>query len=398
MRGGTIAIGLWAIITVAFAIVSRFSPKNWRWKAALPFFLLFGLILTRTVFASNCLECHFYLEKSLSLLIIPFCFAILPISFSKKDLRIFQLLFAASTLLMATIGIFMVAFYFKSNIGPAGKWPTWEALIQHPDFAYFIRTAFEDMTSFHPTYACLFLAITFCIFLNDLLEKKANAGALGLCYRAAMLLLVLAVEALLASRTPLMATFIGAAFIIAIKGNSKAGIAVLLLILAIAGWAMSHFSPSFSSRLKEVSVQNLAVPTTGHEDSFNLRRGILHCSAKIIKEHWLWGVGPGNVQNELNQCYGDFDHSVYEGRDYNTHDQYFDYWASMGILGPLLLLTLLCVAGFRAFSSGLHIGVSVVGIFAICMVTENLLLRQYGIVSFSYFLCLYSFSDIRIKA
>ncbi len=388
-------IGIFGVVSIAAAVAYKHSPRNWNWKAFAPFALLFGLILIRTVIGNCSAEDHFYLEKSLSLLLLPLFFALTPIVYGKKDVMTFMLLFAFATILMAIAGMAMVGIYFNEQIGISGKWMNWNELLHHPDFSFFIRTAFEDKTSFHPTYASLYLGIAFNVFLYDLLTNNAPFKISKGLSAIFLMGLALFAEITLASRTPFVATFIGAIFIVSTQMKNKKFVLPIIVGLALIGWQGSKLSPSIASRMNEVSIHNVTVPKAGHEDSFNLRRGILHCSFEIIKENWLFGVGPGKVQRNLDNCYEGFDKEVYKDRFYNTHNQYLDYWAGMGIFGPLALLFLLVISFWKCINLNLGVGMSICVMFAICMLTENLLIRQYGIVAFSYFLCLFSFINRR---
>ena len=389
-------IGVFGVVSIAAAVAYKHSPRNWNWKAFAPFALLFGLILIRTVIGNCSAEDHFYLEKSLSLLLLPLCFTILPFTYDKKEKRIFQLLFAISSLMMAMFGMILTLFYFNENIGIVEKWESWNSLIHHPDFAYIIRTTFEDKTGFHPTYAALYLGIAFNVILNEILTEKNSNNQLKQIGAFTILLLLLIFEILLASRTPFVAMLLCATFLIFMNLKNKKYAAFIIIGITIIGWGGSKISPSFSSRINEVSTKNIMIPKSGHEDSFNLRRGIIHCSLNIIKKNWLVGVRPGKVQKELNNCYSSLNTNSYENRNYNTHNQYFDYWAGLGILGPIFLLVIIFRTYFESHKNKLKLGMAICMLFSVCMITENLLIRQYGIISFSYFLSLYSFNKKRI--
>jgi O-antigen ligase len=200
------------------------------------------------------------------------------------------------------------------------------------------------------------------------------------------------IQALLASRTPLACTAGCLLLLVLMRTRSIKKTAISTAILAGGVLLFSLSVPSFSARFKEVSVANTKVPDKKSEDSFNLRTGIFKCGIGIVKEHWLWGVGPGQVKSELNRCYDSVAPDVYRDKNFNTHNQFIDYWAGLGLLGPLLLLGLFVAGGSLLWQRGDWVGVCVLILFLGAMQTENVLTRQNGIVTFCYFIGLHIFA------
>jgi O-antigen ligase len=111
----------------------------------------------------------------------------------------------------------------------------------------------------------------------------------------------------------------------------------------------------------------------------------------IIKEHWVWGVGPGHVKSLLNDCYNDIAPEVYKNKNFNTHNQFMDYWCGMGIIGPSILFLLFGFGLLTLWKRSDWTGVCILLLFLGAMQTENLLTRQNGIVAFCYLLALHIF-------
>lgn len=116
----------------------------------------------------------------------------------------------------------------------------------------------------------------------------------------------------------------------------------------------------------------------------NYRYAIYHCTRQVLEKNWLFGVGVDKVQESLNVCYATFDYRGYDDftkNAYNTHNQYADMWLKYGIFGLLgfvLFLTYFLIKG-----SFLH--KIFILIFALALLTENMLNRQIGIVTFTLF-------------
>jgi len=352
----------------------------------------FSLIALRTFFTDRSPEAIFYLEVSMSLLAFPVAFFMTPTPITTRKKGILNILFVLSTFSIVIFGMAKVILKILANIGPDKFWKSSSQMFNDPSFAFLVRTTFENEVSIHPTYASIFLGISVLILLDKVLRKfKILSQAEKLLYYFSIFL-ALVLLGILASRTPFLATMISglALFFMHLKKKINALYAItgivtitVLLILVV---------PSMSSRFKEISFSNTELPTAKHENSFNLRTGIYKCSMEIISDNWLWGIGPGNVQTVLNECYGKLSKESYENKNYNTHNQFLDYWAGLGILGPISLLMILAFASYKNFQINRYLVSTLVILFLFALLTENLLTRQNGIVPFAYFIGLYFFT------
>lgn len=355
----------------------------------------FILIALRTFFTDRSPEAIFYLEVSMSLLAFPVAFYITPTQLTSRKKGILNILFVISTFSIVLFGLMKVLLKLLANIGHDKFWKTSSHMFSDPSFAFLVRTVFEKEVSIHPTYASIFLGISVLILLDKVLRKYTTLSQKEKLLYYISIFFALIMLGVLASRTPFLATMISglALFFMHLKKKIYAlyaitGIVVVSSVLIVA-------VPSLSSRFKEISISNANLPTADHENSFNLRTGIYKCSMQIISDHWLWGVGPGNVQPILNNCYNAISKESYDNKNYNTHNQFLDYWAGLGILGPLSLLLILGYASYMNFRINRYLVSSFVILFLVALLTENLLIRQNGIVPFAYFISLYFFSNTR---
>lgn len=336
---------------------------------------LFLLILLRCLIPNHNPESLSYVEVSVSLLLIPMAFHLKSGAFTEREISLAGWIFISSTLLAFAFGM-GYSLYQVSQLQ-----------IESQDLLSFhIRTFFENAVRYHPTYASVLLGTTMLKLLQNLLERKHNPWLIGVLMVFAGILL-----ALLASRTPIAATLGCMVLLVAFYTKSILKAGVMLAVIAASAFVFFQTVPSFSARFKEVSVENTKLPEKNSEDSFNLRTGILHCSMGIIKQHWIWGIGPGQVKSVLNDCYNDIAPDVYKNKNFNTHNQFMDYWAGLGIIGPIMLLLLFLFTMLTLWKRGDWTGFCILLLFLGAMQTENLLTRQNGIVAFCYLLALHIF-------
>ncbi|MBW6483424.1 MAG: O-antigen ligase family protein [Vicingaceae bacterium] len=388
----SLVVGGWVVFSIVLGIVyfkntQHIAVKKLAIQLALFILLAFWCVIDGSTSAT------YLLEKSMSLALFPLAFYFSPITFSSKQITNIQLVFSGASVLIVVLGIVLAFIEIFSLLEKGSLSSMYEQTANSPDFYFYFRTAFEKYVKLHPTYASMFLGLSFLFVLQFFFKKYA---ALKNIYRFGFLFLFLIIilfQALLASRTPFAATLFGALLLSYFHLKNKI-VVVYLLLGTIALSILLYFTvPSFAARFSEISINNTEVPQEGLGDSFNIRSGILTCSFELIKNNWLLGIGPGNVQPFLNDCYMEISPSAYENMNYNTHNQFLGYWAAFGILGPLFLLGFIfqSVWGSLKLKSYLPL---IVGIFyCICFLTENTLFRQHGIVPFAFFMGLFFYEN-----
>lgn len=380
-------------LIIAFTVVSiipglvyglKIIDKT-RIKEALLLLAPFLLIFFRTYVTDRSPDALFYLEVSMSLLAFPAAFFFSPVRYSRRQKSILTIIFSCATFAIVMYGALRAANKLSQHVGANKFWPDTAAVFQDPSFPYLFRTVFEEYSHIHPTYASVFIGISVLVLLDHFLKSFFALSMRSKLFYISALTIFILLQAMLASRTPFIATMLCSFVLIFIYLRKKilamyavGGILVLSLLLM---WMV----PSISARFKEISFSNTGIPSESNENSFNLRVGIYKCSTSIIKENWLWGIGPGNVQKELNNCYSSISKAVYDQKNYNTHNQFLDYWGGLGIAGPGLLLFILAYTSIRNYRIKNPVALAISLLFLIAMLTENMLIRQNGVVPFAYF-------------
>ena len=391
MKVSNILIAVFAFFSIVSGIYYRKEIMLSGLKELFIYIGLFVLILLSVLLREKNQLSEFYLEKSLSLFFIPFSFYISNQRLSdNQKTRLFSL-FASSSLLISAYGL-IISFLKLHVYLDNGLVKSYKELTSHPAFSHYLRTYFEEATSIHPTYAAIFLGISFLIFFYRLIISYAKEKNKFVLFYLIGCLLSFVFLAILASRAPFAGTIVGASIIYAFLVRKRTNLIWFALSISILVLGIYFLVPSFSARFNEVSTQNLDLPDAINQNSFNIRTGIYKCSFEIIKDNWLIGVGPGNLQTELNQCYNQISKEVYEVRDYNTHNQYLDYWGSMGILAPLLLLLIFAWVLVQNYLQKNWLAIAISTLFFITFFTENVLLRQNGVVIFALFMSLFGFN------
>ncbi|MEX0275017.1 MAG: O-antigen ligase family protein, partial [Flavobacteriaceae bacterium] len=119
------------------------------------------------------------------------------------------------------------------------------------------------------------------------------------------------------------------------------------------------------------------------------RMYIWDSALKVVKENPVFGVGTGDVVTSLNVQYEKDGRSFLAVYDTNTHNQFLDYMVRYGLLGLFLILIVFGLYFKVAVGRRDPIYLSILLLFLLAMMTENILDRQHGVVLFAYLNSIY---------
>lgn len=348
--------------------------------------LLFVLYSASYFYSTNKGIASFALEKRLSLIAFPFiawASSLFTASRSLRKLVLFVFVFATLFLIFKTLFIFDLQQLFSFSADSVKAVTSF-------------RKAIAAVTNLHPTYLSFYFFFSCLILVECFLQQDRKQKTYYFFKRTLYLLFIvtlLTAGLITAARTPLISfvlTLILRLLISRISPLTKLGLIFLL------GGAVSIATlsiPSLNHRVQEVFKTNFSPPEGLRYNSTNLRIGIYECSVKAIQKNWLWGTGVGDSQLKLNTCLEQFNTPAYKQFSYNTHNQYLGVWLDVGILGLLILLTLILSGIYNGFIKKDPLQISFFIFTTFNMLTENILATQAGIVFFMYFYAFFFFSQ-----
>ena len=322
-----------------------------------------------------------YTERSSSLLLFPVGFLMLGAPATDRLRGTMMDVFSMSALLLA-IG---------ANIGVAVAEVS-PALEAEPGYAYNYRAMFGLVTGLHPPYAAYYF------FLGALFQllRSIDGATYRTARRIATVLLFIA-GVLLASRMPLFAFLVAASLIAILRMPRKNALrtvlgafgAVLLTIL---------LSPGMRQRMSEALHGQAAPASQSEVTSTNIRLSLAHCAKETIAEHWLLGTGQSEAQTTLDRCYRQFNIPLLLDGSYGTHNQILHWWLCFGVVGPVLFVIWFGVLLRHAWRQMDVAYVAFLVFLLLCMLTENVLARQWGVVLFACFNALFVAGTLADKA
>ncbi len=202
----------------------------------------------------------------------------------------------------------------------------------------------------------------------------------------------------ISSRMPILIMIAASCFTLLVFNKVSVKRIFSFSLLTITALVLSYlvFTP-FKARVNELLNYKLELPSSGNDienyTSTNVRNGVYYCSILTAKENLLFGVGVGDSQDKLNECYtSNIGAKIYTWTDYNTHNQYLFFLLSAGFLAFLFFIFLLIIYLRYALVLQNDLLLYFVSIICLICLTENILSRSDGITFFAFFSGLFLFN------
>ncbi|UGU17990.1 O-antigen ligase family protein [Sinomicrobium kalidii] len=204
---------------------------------------------------------------------------------------------------------------------------------------------------------------------------------------------------LLSARMPLFA-FFAASFLALLFFNTLKIRTYIFVAIAFFSIALSSYLifPPLKIRIDEILATKFELPSDGNDietyNSINVRNGVYYCSFEVIRKNFLFGVGIGDSQEELNTCYRDkIGAKIYTWTTYNSHNQFLFFMVASGAIGLIFYLVSLClqVRMSIGYKENLYFFFLITTI--LISITENILARSDGVIFFSFFNALFLFNS-----
>jgi O-antigen ligase len=162
--------------------------------------------------------------------------------------------------------------------------------------------------------------------------------------------------------------------------------------MALGLFLVTQFSPKIMSR-----VNNFVEAITSDNKSDDLgstanRILIWESSNQIIKENFFIGVGTGDVNDELSLEYEKEGFENGLKRNLNAHNEYYQVFISLGLVGCILLLISLFYPLAISFIHKNYIYLFFLLIVMLNFITESMLETQAGVMFYAFFNSLLCFS------
>jgi O-antigen ligase len=318
-----------------------------------------------------------FVERSMPFLVIPLVvFLGQPINKERQINKFLKIYIVSASILAGIVLVNILGWYILDS-----------HIIAHKSFEDYIREGVDKIPFFneHAIYLSLLLGSAL-LFLFYAFFKKFWLNVL-------IVIVLIVTMVLLGSRGPLIAliiVFIG--IVLFKKGHLKYKAFTVFGFVMFTG-AIVFFSPVKKRMVQLISTKHL-YPQGEYFNSVNLRAAIYNCNYKVGFIEPILGLGPGDVQKNLNECYqNNFQTTAFDKGIFNSHSQLLFYWVSYGFVGLLVFLGVYFLFVRKALSRKQHLYLSFLIFLALCSLSENILNRNTGIMIFSIFNSFFYFSN-----
>ncbi len=363
-----------ALLTINWLLEGNFKTKLLQLKKAYVWlFLLFYLLhIAALTYTQNKAEGLTALEVKLSFLIFPLLFS--TISFSRKQLQYMLKAFIAGCISsMAVCLIRAIFLYLTKN----------EIHFFYMELSWFM----------HPGYFSLYLSFASFILLASLfyhhgfrLPLKLKLYFITLIVCISIFILLLAAKLGIIVYFSLLLVACVSEFIYRKKYKLLGILSITALLLFIG---IFTFVPGIQQRFQNmlIAVQTEAINKSSSE-STEVRMLIWDVAKELVKENPMWGVGPGDSNDELYKKYEEKGYTGALEHRLNAHNQYFQTLLDLGLAGLLLLFLQLLLSLIKGFSQKKQVLRLLVWLMAFHFFTESMLQTQAGVIFYAFFISL----------
>lgn len=329
-----------------------------------------------------------YVEDKLMFILIPvFGFPVFMSAYLKSNMRTLLLSFISGLLVICVYQFSRAAFeslnFVKGNLE-----------INTAISPGISRFMWDQLSSFeHPSYLAIKALWTIVIIISTRTILRFGKGlSLLLIVIFSVLLFFLAAKTELFILLVLLVYFMFSR-LKSLKSKLIALISIPLLLMAFYSIIMHNY------RVEEMLQDIKKAKTEEHTDwrDFNPRTRSWFYSLDLIKEKPLFGVGL-NARNILAEEYRKKGYTVEADLRLNSHNQYLETQLTLGIPGTLaLVLMLISPWLIRKRTWNRKLVVPFLIIITLSMISESILVRQWGIMFFVLFYCIITIPEIKNK-
>jgi O-antigen ligase len=372
----TLLIAVFCLNSIVAGVIRGFKKPH---LAFYPFILLFGFYLIGLLFTENFAYGGKDIETRLSFVLLPLFYGA-----AKRDqpIPIIWVIWSFILGAMIYLGLSLYEAYDCSNTFQPrlcfesyklSRWihPTYAAIYLIMGSIFVLIEAFSETGTLVKKIAAILVTIIFYYFVYKFYSLGPWISFLGM--------VIVLLFAVFYYRKRLILFFVG------------------LAVMAVAGWlAVSNLDllesdyNAVKSELSEYFTDKDAYIEVNKYNTSSVKARLLiwNVSFEMIREH-PFGAGTGDGKDVLMEYYRKNGMDAFAELKLNQHCQYLQTAGSIGIFSALFLVISLCyylVVGFKNRNFQL---IALISVFATGCLFESILERQWGILFFMFFLCLF---------
>ena len=361
------------------------KPQAFSWNRSMMWLLVSFFLLTAisVLYSHNLRVGIFSLDKKISLLIFPLVIGSSP---TIRHKQFSQLIALAVAITFMCVCFCLVAATFRSWTGEPG--------------GFFWKDLTMPLNEFHPTYLSLYINFLIGWLIIYLFENwKSTKNGRRLCVLSLIAFFYLSLILLSSKIHIVLGAIIPAICALFFLKKKRLKIALPLLVVLVGVGAFVVKNTKAAERFNHIQTfsYELNAPVKTFNE-FTIRLAIAECSWQILRRNLIFGVGVGDVYDELDKVYREVDYKFGYLDQQNPHNEFLSQWLSTGLVGVSLMVLILTLLFLRAFKFSQYDFLILLILFTVTFLVESALERQKGIVLFSLLTNLYVFSQRRNPA
>lgn len=149
----------------------------------------------------------------------------------------------------------------------------------------------------------------------------------------------------------------------------------------------------FKSKLHDLMFQYDLYVQDGDPNGHSLLQRLEHFKVAlcILENHWLLGVGIGDVQLAFDDAYTSCGSALLKENQHRAHNQFLTFWISHGLIGLILIIFFLIYPLYRSENNYLKIGILLT--LMASFLFQDAVETQAGVTLFGLFYCLMNYTS-----
>ncbi len=365
-------------------IKNVFDTKRYYKVLFILFILFYAWQLAGMLYSDNPNTGWENLKVRLSLIFFPMVL-LEPGEMIRKNGKYLLRLFAGSTLIYIII-CFINAFINSANI-QSGVW----IFDPHPEEEYWLNYFYgQEFSLFqHPSYQAMYVLMSVFICLESWFDRTFKKNHRFFWLASGIFLLISLY--FLSSRAGLLAAVLLVPFylFIKIKNRTRNQFTWILILLGV----IIILPVIFTNKRMNTFIHDINQKSFDEMENMDDRRIIWKSAFIVARDHYIWGLGTGDVEAGLVNEYQEIGNQLLAEKKMNAHNQFLEILLENGIIGLVLFVMILSYMIYILWKGrNILYGVFVLLIF-LFFLFETMLNRLAGVSFFAMF----SFLLLHIK-
>ncbi len=249
----------------------------------------------------------------------------------------------------------------------------------------------------HHAYFSMYISFAILIIV-DLFRKKLIKKTLNKVLYSLAIMFFAVMLFLLQSRSAFVAIPVVIIAIGIIKFSKKINLISTLVFIVILG--ISIFGISTSERLKKNLKELQALQEDGLVSNLkgrDVRYRLWYTSTLVIKDNFWFGTSPANLTDELVKKYEELGFDNAKKHELNSHNQYLETFAGMGVFGFLALMYVIIYSFIISIRERNYLLFFLMLLLSINFLFESMLNRMAGVLFMMFFLSMFTFMEAKTR-